>query len=387
MRKFKTLICLFLALAIPVIMLAGCVASNNESDEPTEEIVDTSGNTTQSEPPSTSYDPYTFRDAIDDNGFFKGVKALDHVEMFDYKSMTFPSEAYQVTEEDLKSQVDYIVSQFAEPNQIMDREVADGDTVNIDYVGSVDGVEFEGGSTDGMGTDVTIGVTEYIDDFLEQLIGHMPGETFDVNVTFPDSYPMNPDLENAEAVFVTTINYISDISETLTDEFVNLNLSEYYGWTTVAEMEEGLRADMRKYSMQQYLKDYFTYQVNILSMPDQIINYQENSMLNYYYEYADYYGVEFEELLSGEGFTTVDELIDAYYETNLTNAQSMLVLLAIAEDAGMTVSDTDVEDYFQTNNMAEDIDSIVEQYGMPFIKYNVLCQKVIDFIIDNAILA
>ena len=63
--------------------------------------------------------------------------------------------------------------------------VEDGDTVNIDYVGSIDGVEFDGGSTNGQGTDLTIGSGLYIDDFEEQLIGSHPGDTVDVNVTFP----------------------------------------------------------------------------------------------------------------------------------------------------------------------------------------------------------
>lgn len=66
--------------------------------------------------------------------------------------------------------------------------VEDGDTVNIDYVGSVDGVEFDGGSTNGQGTDLTIGSGLYIDDFEEQLIGSHPGDTVEVNVTFPDDY-------------------------------------------------------------------------------------------------------------------------------------------------------------------------------------------------------
>ena len=61
--------------------------------------------------------------------------------------------------------------------------VEDGDTVNIDYVGTVDGVEFDGGSTEGMGTDLVIGSGSYIDDFEEQLIGAHPGETVEVNVT------------------------------------------------------------------------------------------------------------------------------------------------------------------------------------------------------------
>ena len=85
--------------------------------------------------------------------------------------------------------------------------VEDGDTVNIDYVGSIDGVEFEGGSTNGAGTDLTIGSGRYIDDFEEQLIGAHPGDTVNVNVTFPDNYQQE-DLQGQDALFVVTINGI-----------------------------------------------------------------------------------------------------------------------------------------------------------------------------------
>jgi trigger factor len=89
-----------------------------------------------------------------------------------------------------------------------DVAVADGDTVNIDYVGTVDGEEFSGGNTQGMGRDLTIGSGSYIDDFEEQLIGHYVGETVEVKVTFPDSYSNNEDLSGKEAVFETVINGI-----------------------------------------------------------------------------------------------------------------------------------------------------------------------------------
>ena len=81
--------------------------------------------------------------------------------------------------------------------------VEDGDTVNIDYVGTVDGVEFDGGSTEGMGTDLVIGSGSYIDDFEEQLIGAHPGETVEVNVTFPDDY-YSTDMAGKDAVFTVT---------------------------------------------------------------------------------------------------------------------------------------------------------------------------------------
>lgn len=85
--------------------------------------------------------------------------------------------------------------------------VEDGDAVNIDYVGTIDGAEFSGGSTNGRSEDVIIGSGSYIDDFEEQLIGHHVGDTVDVTVTFPEDY-VDADLREKEAVFTTTINGI-----------------------------------------------------------------------------------------------------------------------------------------------------------------------------------
>ena len=85
--------------------------------------------------------------------------------------------------------------------------VENGDTVNIDYVGSIDGVEFDGGNTQGNGTDLTIGSGRYIDDFEEQLIGAHPGDEVEVTVTFPDDYG-NDELNGKEAVFDVTVNGI-----------------------------------------------------------------------------------------------------------------------------------------------------------------------------------
>ncbi len=85
--------------------------------------------------------------------------------------------------------------------------VEDGDTINIDYVGTIDGEEFTGNSTGGKGEQALIGSGSYIDDFEDQLIGHHVGETVDVTVTFPEDYP-DDTMRNKEAVFVTVINGI-----------------------------------------------------------------------------------------------------------------------------------------------------------------------------------
>ena len=85
--------------------------------------------------------------------------------------------------------------------------VKDGDTVNIDYVGKIDGTAFDGGSTNGQGTDLEIGSGNYIDDFEDQLVGAHPGDEVEVTVTFPDNYDA-ADLAGKEAVFDVTVNGI-----------------------------------------------------------------------------------------------------------------------------------------------------------------------------------
>lgn len=85
--------------------------------------------------------------------------------------------------------------------------VKDGDTVNIDYVGYIDGVAFAGGNTNGQGADLTIGSGSYIDDFEDQLVGAHPGDQVEVNVTFPEDYG-NEELNGKDATFDVTVNGI-----------------------------------------------------------------------------------------------------------------------------------------------------------------------------------
>ena len=82
-----------------------------------------------------------------------------------------------------------------------------GDMVNIDFVGSIDGEEFEGGSTEGQGTALVIGAKRYIDDFEEQLVGAHPGDSVDVNVTFPEDYGKE-ELNGKDALFKVKVNGI-----------------------------------------------------------------------------------------------------------------------------------------------------------------------------------
>lgn len=189
------------------------------------------------------YQNFAYSDGLDENGYWSGIRALDYVTLpKDYASIPLKKADIEPTEEDVQSQIDSLLSQNTTTREITDRAAADGDTVNIDYVGTVDGVAFTGGTYSGYS--LTLGSGSFIDGFEDQIVGHKPGETFDVNVTFPDGYSDSTDAEgnavvlsNKKAVFSVTLNYISEeILPELTDAWVEENFSSTDGVHTVEDL-------------------------------------------------------------------------------------------------------------------------------------------------------
>ena len=330
---------------------------------------------------------FAFSEGIAENGFWKGVTALDYVELFDYLPFSVPQEVHEISDAALRSSIDTLLGDYSpEMRQVTDREVLFGDTVNIDYVGSIDGVPFEGGSTEGEGADVSAGGEDYIDDFLTQIIGHNPGETFDVEVTFPEYYG-NEELDGKDAVFVTTINYI--IEKDITDSFVEENLFDEFGWKTVAEMEESKREELKKTAIENYVNTWLSTGATLSDTPsgvatyrDKLAAFQEKELLAYYQGLAESYEMDLETLLQiYMGLSGTEELAEQSRNEIYSDIQHSLTVQAIAEDAGISVADEDMERYLPAYT------SYVESYGMPWLRQYVLGRKVLDFIIENAELA
>lgn len=376
MKKIKLPLAILLTLTLSAGLLAGCTATADNSG-----VGDSSAAQTGADATS-----YAYSDGLDERGYYEGITALDYVEKFDYDAIKVPADSHEVSGEDVDSQIESLLSSYSTSEEVTDRAVKDGDTVNIDYVGSVDGVEFDGGSTGGSGTEVTIGVTTYIDDFLEQLIGHKPGDTFDVEVTFPEDYGQE-NLNGKDAVFVTTVNHIVETTEPeVTDDFVAENLSEDHGWKTVKEMEEDTKEELQKNKVQEYVRGYLVSDVTVSSVPEEMVQRQEDAMINYYEQSAASYSMEMEEFLSTyAGVSTLDELVEKNADTLKEGATYSLVVQAVAEDAGITVSDEDVAKYF-ANLGTEDYSQYEEEYGLPYLKMNVLSQMVLDRLTENAVL-
>ena len=140
---------------------------------------------------------------LDDNGYIKGVKALDYVTLCNYKGIEVPKSEVTYSDQEFKD----VIQQNLSNHQVLKEEgtVKDGDKVNIDYVGSIDGKEFEGGNSGGNGYDLTIGSGQFIEGFESQLIGHKAGEEVTIDVTFPDDYAKT-ELAGKPAKFDVTIH-------------------------------------------------------------------------------------------------------------------------------------------------------------------------------------
>jgi len=359
MKKMKSISGLFLAIGLAIMAFNGCA----EKD-----------------------DSFTYSSGIDHNGFYKGIRALDYVELPDYESLSIPEEIYEVSEEAVQLQTDTILAGYAIEIKRTDRAVADGDKVNFDYVGTVDGVEFERGSIGSSEEAASSEALELLDEFYKQMIGRTPGESFDLVMTFSDDHENN-ELKGRDVIYTITINYISENSiPELTDEFVAEILQPSFGYSTVEEMKAAIRISLQGDSLFEHIRKYLIDSTSVTAVPDKLIEYQENALIERYQESADYYGMELDDFLKVYvRVSSVDILLEKNRGTNEENARFSLVIQAIAEDAGIAVSEDDVASYFKKHRGMEDYAEYEADYGLPYLKFITLQQAVMDHIVDNAV--
>ena len=335
---------------------------------------------------------FNYSAALDENGYFTGVRALDYVTLpADYKALSVSAADVQVTDDELQTNLDYILSQFAETEQDTESTIQNGDSVNIDYVGSVDGIEFTGGNTNGQGTTVTAGSTQYVDDFLTQIIGHKPGETFDVVVTFPDGYNDSTDangdpikLAGKEAVFSVTINYIAkSVTPELTDEFISKNIDSKYG-STVEEFKDTVRKDVADANLEKYVTNYLTQNtVYADELPEAVTEYSSMMVLNYYCGYASAKNQTLTQFIQENlDADSIQALLDSNKEAIDNQAKRFLLYQALAEDQGLDCTDDDVKAYFEDLGTT-DYSDYQNFYGTNYLRMNAVGDKAFNNILAN----
>ena len=330
------------------------------------------------------YQNFTYSDGLDENGYWSGIKALDYVTLpEDYASISIARADVEPTAEQVQSQIDSVLSQNATTQEV-DRAAASGDTVNIDYAGTVDGVAFTGGTYSGYS--LTLGSGTFIDGFEDQIIGHKPGETFDVTVTFPEGYNDSTDadgntvvLSNKEAVFSVTLNSITEeVLPELTDAWVDAT----YGSTDDVHTVEDLRALYQKIlyednlhtALMNYLMDHSTFK----SIPQEIGDYQVTQCLNYYYTMANYYGYDLDSFVQSlMGYENADAMLSALADSIESYAKEALLYQAVAEASGIAPTQEQIDAYA----------SYTSNYGANYCTMVALMDAVTDALSDGAVVA
>ncbi len=279
------------------------------------------------------------------DGRIEGVNVRDALTLVDYANIVIPADEVRATDEEVEGDINATLQSHREASTDETLEIKDGDTVNIDYVGTIDGVAFEGGDSNGAGYDLTIGSGSFIDDFEQQLIGHSPGEELTVEATFPENYRNDDTVAGKDASFAVTINSIT-VTPEFTDEFVAKNFSEE-GFSTAEAYRASVEDRFYEQHLEDYLADYIIENSTVKSYPSDylkqlraITKYNDESMLASYNQMFSSYGMTaYENLWDMMGEDINDELS---YEKDLREraketAKTAMVYQAIYEDAGLTI--------------------------------------------------
>ena len=330
---------------------------------------------------------------IGDDGKVKGVNASDYVTIPDYKSVQVNLADVEYPDEDVQSDIDSVLSQHLVLDTSENAKAADGDKVNIDFVGKVDGEEFEGGTA--TGRDVTLGSGSLIDDFEDQIVGHSAGDKFDVEVTFPEDYANDETLAGKDAVFSVTLNGVY-VKPEFNDEFVAANLSEYA--STADGYRQYLKDKNYKSNLQTKVREYITANTELKKKPSDYLKQLKSNYKAYdqtYYEYmnsmySSYLGStaysSFEDYLS-KTYSKTEEEYDESLEDLVTDDMTyVLFCQAVADKEGITANIDEVREHYLAEGTTEDtFNSQLETYGPGFIVQQYLCEKVLDKICETAV--
>ena len=310
------------------------------------------------------------------------VAVKPEVKVGSYNGLTVEKTVHTVTDEAVDAELKRVQERNARE---LTREGAaqNGDIADIDFEGFVDGVAFEGGKAEHY--NLTLGSGSFIPGFEDQIVGHMPGETFDVNVTFPDDYQAT-NLAGKDAVFATTLNYINeDVTPDLTDDWVSSNLAESMGMNNVAELKTFVSNSLlfNQEANELYGQLYDAAEVNTDTLPEDVQQYFTNTVLYQPYLYAQMRGVSLEAMLSQAGYSSVDEYLENSENSKQNMIKQILIMQALAEKNNI-VCDTDILNaefsrYFGSTDMT----SYVNAYGENYVKTNILHDIVMQNQIDN----
>lgn len=307
----------------------------------------------------------------------------DNITIEKYKGIEVKKvSAVEVTDAHVEESIKSTLQAKSTQNEITDRAVQEGDIATIDYVGTKDGVAFDGGTAEDY--PLTIGSGQFIDGFEEGIIGHNIGETFDLNLTFPENYQAK-DLAGQDVVFQVTVKKIQEvIVPELTDELVT-ELSDTA--KTIAEYKEEVKKDLKKSNedsakaqLQQSVWQALIEKCEVKKYPEGKKKELKDNINSQYGSMAQMYGLKDAETLVKQVYgISIDEMVEN------TIKQELAVQL-IAKKENLKVSDKDYEKglkkYSEQYGYA-DTATFESSIGKDNLKKVLLQEKVTDLLVEN----
>lgn len=322
---------------------------------------------------------------LNDDGTIEGINVEDYVETFDVNDVTLAKADLEFTDAEVEEDIQSQLENFKDLNTDKKLEVKSGDDVSIDYVGTMDGEEFEGGSAEDY--TLTIGSGSFIEGFEDQLIGTHPGDQVTVNVTFPDPYENNPDYAGKDASFAVTVKGIYQLGE-FTDEFVQKNLSDKA--QTVDEYKQYLKDTNYQTNLENAITEYVTNNVSAEKYPKDYLKHLKSLQMtideeefNYMAQMYAAYGMNFDysNVMQYKGAANSDEYEKILQEAAEKACLNNMAYQDLAADAGITISDEDYETFKTDNQITDEVE---EMYGKAYmIQQYVLPEKVRDYIEEH----
>ena len=321
--------------------------------------------------------------------FTAEVSVKPEVTLGAYKGIEVEKQEYNVTDEMVEAEIDKEREKIASTSEITDRPVANGDKINLDYSGSVDGVKFEGGTAEGQ--ELTIGSGTFIPGFEEQLVGMNPGEEKDITVTFPEKYH-SEELAGKEAVFHVKVNAILETNLPEADDEFAKDVSEF---DTIAE----LRADKRKKLEEAEALHAKNVRENALitkacenatvEIPEAMIERQMDHMLNDIRYRLSMQGISLEDYCKYTG-SSIEAMRKEMRGDAEKRVKSQLVLEAISKAEALEATAEEIEQKLdeyaaQFGDKAESFKKGLTEEDKLYFADQIVLDKTIALLCDNAV--
>ncbi len=361
------------AVIVSLAVFAGCGGKGKDSAGGTK--TDTEGGTGEAD--------------ADKAGTGEGTQAVesgdysvdDYVTLGDYKGMEVEYIIPEVLDDDVEMYIQGELEENTEYKEITDRPAQEGDLVNIDFTGKIDGEEFDGGSAEEY--ELVLGSGEFLEDFEKNLVGKNAGETVTFQTTFPEDY--DEEVGGKEAEFTVTIHSISEvITPEYNDDYV-ASVSEYK--TTAeyeAKMKEELLASEKENALQEAGQSALAQAMEnatVNGYPQDLYDTIYSETEENYKLFAEFMGMEYEDFLAE--YVGTDDLSDEVLE----QVNEILVVEAIAKKEGLGLKDGDYESGAMKLAEAEGYDSLEsyeEDYGKDYVQRQLLHNQVTDFLYQSA---